>query len=408
MTNWIRRGLRGRTAWRWTALVGCLLVLSGCGSGFFNPSSTGTGSGGGGTGGTPPPTGSSLDSIYVVNSNPNLLTTAGFSLSSTGTLTGLNVSPASTGTLSNTIAINPLGNLVWVGSLLGTISVYVVNSNGTLSIGNGGQAVAQSTPVSSMAVDPTGNFLLVLSSTGTNTPQSVYVYQINPSNGTLTPLSENGVQYVTTDTGNAGQIAFAPNGTQVYVTLGSGGVDALAFSPSNGGLSKLNVHLNPMPGAGADQGLAFDPQGMFLFVTETGINAVRVFAINSDSTLNEVAGSPYTTGLGAKAVVVDKTGAYVYVANSTVNNISAFTLSSTGTLSPLANSPYATGDGPLALAVDNTDGYLVAICGAGNPDLQVFSIAGATGTTPGALTSTATASTGSQNPAVASALAVTP
>ena len=391
-------------------MLGCLLALSGCGK-FFQPNSTGSGSGGGG--GTPTPTpGSTLDSIYVVNSNPNLLTTAGFSLSSTGTLGNLNISPASTGTLSNTIAINPAGSLVWVGSLLGAIYVYVVNSNGTLSLGNNGQALPiSSVSISGMVVDPSGRYLLVLSNTsltGGGTPPNVSVFQINPTNGTLTALTENGNPYVSLDNGSAVQIAFAPNGTQVYVTLGTGGVDALTFSPINGGLSKLSVHLNPLGNGYADQGLATDPKGKYLFVTETGGNGVRVLTINPDGTLNEVAGSPYPTGLGAKSVVVDKTGAYVYVANSTINTISGFSLSSTGTLAPLAGSPYGTGSGPQALAEDNTSGYLVAICGAGNPDLQVFSITGASGATPGALVSAATASTGSQSPAGASALAVTP
>ena len=413
MTNWIRRGLRLRTAWRRAALVGCLLALSGCGSGFFNPSSTGTGSGGGGTGGTPPPpSGSSLDSIYVANGNSSLQTIAGFSLSSAGALANLTVSPNTVGTLPSSLAINPAGSLVWVGSLLGQLEVYVVNSNGTLSLGNNNQPVESDVSASSMVVDPSGNYLLVLSNTGslgggaTSAP-TISVYQIDQSSGALTQLSENGSPTVALDNGSGFQIVFAPNGTQVYVALGTGGVDALTFNPANGGLGKLAVHLPPA-GLGADQGLAFDPQGHFLFVAETGVNGVRVLTINPDSTLNEVAGSPYPTGLGAKSVVVDSTGAYVYVGNSTTNTISGFSLSSTGTLAPLAGSPYVTGSSPYSLAEDNTGAYLVAACTGGNPDLQVFSITGATGATPGALVSVTTASTGNANPAGASALAVTP
>ena len=407
MTTAARRteGSRQRRSWCAAALFCCLLALCGCSSGFFNPKSTGTGSGGGtgGGGGTP---GSGLDSIYVANSNPSTQSVAGFSLSSTGQLASLSVSPASTGTPPTTLAINPAGTLVWVGSPLGSIYVYVVNSNGTLSLGNNGGPVlpTNNIPIGSMVVDPSGNYLLVLSNPGTNTAQAVYVYQIDSNNGTLTALTENGNPYVTLDIGSAGQIAFAPNGTQVYVTLGTGGVDALTFSPSNGGLGKLAVHYAPFSNGGADQGLAFDSAGQYLFMTETAVNAVRVFTINPDSTLTEVPGSPYPTGLGAKAVVVDRTGAYVYVSNSTVGTISGFSLSSTGTLAPLPGSPYATGGGPSALAEDSSSGYLVAVCSSGNPDLQVFSITAGTGV----LASASTTNTSSVNPSIATALAVAP
>jgi 6-phosphogluconolactonase (cycloisomerase 2 family) len=90
-------------------------------------------------------------------------------------------------------------------------------------------------------------------------------------------------------------------------------------------------------------------------------------------------------------VLVDSTGSYVYVANSGSNNISAFLLSPTGALTAISGSPFSTGTTPVSLAEDTSDAFIAVACSGGSPDMQVFSIST---TTPGALTSFATATTG--------------
>ncbi|HVT98471.1 MAG TPA: beta-propeller fold lactonase family protein, partial [Acidobacteriaceae bacterium] len=117
----------------------------------------------------------------------------------------------------------------------------------------------------------------------------------------------------------------------------------------------------------------------------------------------ETSGSPYTTNTGAWSVLVDSTGSYVYVANRTAGTISAFLLTNTGALTAVSGSPFATGSLPVALVEDKTKAYIAVVCSGGNSDLQVFSISS---TTPGALTSFATAKTGT-DPTSASSLAAT-
>jgi 6-phosphogluconolactonase len=345
--------------------------------------------------------------VYVANSNPSLESIAAFSLSTAsgtaGALTALGVSPASVGAVPSLLAINKAGSLLYEETSTGSIYVYVVNSNGSLTLGNSNGVVA-TVFANAMTVDPSGNWLLVGSTPLTGGSSTVQVYQINQTNGVLTATGSP----LALDNGTLAKITFAPNGTNAFAALGTGGVDALTFNSSTGVLGKLSVLLQPLGSSYADNGLAVDPLSKYLFVTETGTNGVRVLAINTNGTLTEVSGSPYLTDLGAGSVIVDKTGAYVYVANSGANSISGFALSSAGVLTPLAGSPYTTGSAPESLAEDSSSGYLLAACAGGNPDLQVFSITPTTGTNPGALVTASTASTGTVSPAVATVVVTTP
>ena len=416
--GWARRG-----GWRQAGLGGCFLLvclpaLVGCGK-FFQPVSTGTGSSSGSGSGSGS---STLDSVYVVNSNPALNDVAALSLTN-GVLANLPNSPSAalpTGATPSAIAINNAGTLVWLGSQLGGVYVFVVNSDGSLTLGNisnGASAPVTGNPAASMVVDPSGNYLVAVANTlsgtnGTSAP-SLYVYSIDQSNGTLTPVGNP----LALDAGTASQITFAPNGTQAFVALGTGGVDIVTFQPSAGSAGLVG-HLNVLGDGSSDNGLSVDPQSKYLFAAETGTNGVRALSIGTNNVLTELPGSPYTVNdasgnqqLGARSVLVDKSGAYVYMTNSTNGTISAWTLNATtGALTEIAGSPFATGLSPYSLAENNGGGYLLVANAGGTPDLQAFSIASATAAVPGALATASTASTGTstEEPATASAVATTP
>ncbi len=410
---------RGRQSMLLCSLI-LLAALAGCGK-FFQPASSGTGTSSGSGSGSGS---STLDSVYVVNSNPLLNDVAALSLTN-GVLSVLPNSPSialPTGATPSSIAINKAGSLVWAGSQQGGIYVFVVNSDGSLTLGNmsnGASSPVTGDPAASMVVDPSGNYLVTIADTlsGTNgtTAPSLYVYSIDQTNGTLTAVANTPVAL---DAGSASQIAFAPNGNQAFVALGSGGVDIVSFQPSSGTpalAAHIVVHNN---GNGfSDNGVAVDPQGKYLFVPETGSNSLRVLGIGTNS-LTELPNEPYTVNdasgnqqLGARSVLVDKTGAYVYMANSTSGTVSAWTLdASTGALTGITGSPFATGLSPFSLTEDSSSGYLLVANAGGTPDLQAFSIAASTAAAPGALAAASTASTGTSaaEPAAASAVAAKP
>lgn len=401
-TGWTGWRLDRRAAPILASVFGSML-LQGCGQFFPPASATGSGSSGG-TG-----TGTTLNTVYIANSNPQLNSITAFSLAS-GKLTNLQNSPLALGQglIPNALAISPKTNLLYAGSALGGIFALVIQTDGSLVIsGNNGPVAGQA--ASTMAVDPSGQWLLAMaslgSSTGTGTTPEIYIFRITPTSGALTMTGQ-----IALDNGTPAQLQFAPNGTQLYATLGTGGIDALTFSPSQGTLNKLSYLQPPLGNSSSDNGMAIDPAGKYLFVAETGTSGVRVFTINTNTTLTEVKGSPFvdtatpTPPLGARAVLVDKTGAFVYVTNSTAGNISAFTLGTTGALTEIPGSPFGTGGSPYSLAESSTGSYLAVACAGGSPDLQIFSITASSG----ALVSAVKATTGSVSPAAATVVATTP
>jgi 6-phosphogluconolactonase len=360
--------------WKVLPLAAATIFLSACGQFFVKP----TGGGGTNTG----------NYLYVGNSA--VASIAGFSLGASG-LAAVSGSPNTLSATPSAIATTPGGSFLYASSLAGAIYGYSIGSTGGLTLLNSGSpVVSQISPVA-IKVDITGNWLIAVDLTPT-----AYLFSIDASTGLLTAEGN-----IPLDAGTPNRIVFTPNNSLVYVALGTGGVDILTFNSSTGSLSGPTGLLKPMQTVNADQGLAVDPGSKYLFVTETGLNGLRVLSIGTSGALTELSGSPYTTGLGPNGVLVDSTGSYVYVANRTDSTASGFLLSATGGLTAIAGSPFATGANPVDLVEDMSNTYVAIACSGGTPDLEVLTIGT---TTPGALQTFAKATTGT-DPTGAAAVA---
>jgi 6-phosphogluconolactonase (cycloisomerase 2 family) len=344
-----------------------LLSLAGCGKFFVSD--------------TTPPGGSGS---YLYEANAVAGTVTGFSIGTSG-ISNTSNSPYSLGVPPNAMAVTPSGSYVYVGSSTGgALYGYSVASSGALSLLNNSNALITGVSPVALSVDPSGQWLIAVDAS-----PAAYVFSIDSSTGLLT---QQGSALNFSIAGSPNRIVFTPNNGLVYVSLGTGGVAICTFNSNTGVLTQTNQVLKPKATANADQGLAVDPAGQYLFAAETGANAVRVLTIASSGALTEVSGSPFKTGLGPTGVLVDSTGSYVYVTNRTDGTVSAFSLSdTTGALTAISGSPFTTGSTPVDLTEDTTDTYLGVACLGGSPDLQVFTIGSSTSTTPGALTSFATA-----------------
>lgn len=356
-------------------MVLSVVLLEGCGN-FFQPvSSSGSGSGGGG--------GTTSGFVYVGNATSTTL--AGFALSSAGALSAVKNSPYSLPVNITSMAVNPANTFLY-GATDGYVYVFSISSTGALTIGNSGNPVATGIAPSGMRVDSTGKWLLVADAANL---QAV-AYGINTSTGTLTSAAST----VTLDQGTPSGILITPNNADVYVSLGTGGVDILSLNSTTGALTS-NEHLKSLGSTNADLGMASDSNSNYLFLAETN-TGVRVLTIGTNGHLTEISGSPYTAGTGPIAIVVDPTNAYVYVANRGDSTISGFSLASTGTLTALTGSPFSTGSSPIDLAFDRSKTYLAVACSGGSPDLQIFKL---DSTTAGKLDSVTTTSTGASSAA---------
>jgi 6-phosphogluconolactonase len=368
----------------------CLFLLGLTGCDFFVPQ---TNSGGGTNTG---------DYLYVANGNNTYL--AGFSVSSTGTLSVLPNSPYNNGVAAQSVTVTPANTFLYAGTTNG-IYAYTINSDGSITIANSGTAVAQDIVATSMQVDSTGGYLLAAGVGTSIGAQAIAIYQINATTGLLTAISGSPLALYTGKGTTATIVApstmlITPNNSYVYVSLGALGVQVLTLS-SGGGLSAGTAPTILAPSSKStspsDTGLASDPSSAFLFVAEIN-TGLRVFSIGTAGALNEVTGSPYAVGTGPVGVLLDTTGSYVYVANKGSNNISGFLLTAaSGKLTAIAGSPFASGGLlPIAMVNDNTKKFIAVINSGsngsgGNSDLQTFKF---DTTTDGKLVAVATATTG--------------
>lgn len=362
--------------------------ISNCVTFTYNtPAST---SGSGGSSGS----GSSATAGYVYVANENSGTIAGFSLSG-GKLTALTGSPYALGTTPSALAATPDGTRLYMASpTSGGIFLYTIGSTGEIAIGNSQQALVTTSSPTYMAVDTTGSWLFVVSSL---TPAMVE-YQINPTTGALTPVAGNTYAL---NGGTPTQIYITPNDKNLYVALGTGGVDSFGFTSSTGALNNHANLASLNPSTNGDNALGSDSNSKYLFVGETG-SGIRAFTIGANAALTPVSGSPFPSSLGPSSIAVDPTSTYVYVTSKTSSVITGYTLSSSGSLALLSTSPFLTGRAPIAISLDPTGKYVVVASSGDYPDIEAYSF---DSTSLGKLDSSDTQATGT-DPTVPISMAV--
>jgi 6-phosphogluconolactonase (cycloisomerase 2 family) len=288
------------------------------------------------------------------------------------------------------LAIPPSNSFLYVGEgagLVGGVYVYAINADGSITLQSAVSPVATAADPVAMQVDPTGSYLVVLNYSAATTDAVIASYQINSSTGALTPTAT----YTIPHAGAAQQMAISSatqsSGLQnVIVTLGGGGIEALAVDSSTGAITDYG-NISPLSATNGslDLGVAINPANTFVYVTETAANLVRAFTFTTSGgtttgQLTAVAGS-FSTGTYPSSVLVDSSGKYVYVTNKTAATISGFSIdSSSGALAALATASFPTGTNPVGLAEDATKTWVGAIDIGGSPDLRMFSIDSATAT----------------------------
>lgn len=368
------------------AAVG-LTILTGC-NGFFPPV-------------VPVPPGSTGNYAYVANTTG---TTASGTNAATGTVTGYVVgagtlkgvpsSPLTLGYQPVAMVVTRNNKFLYVAGL-GNINVYTINSDGSLSAGKS-VAIAN---VVSMDVSPDGQWLVALDS---NILQAqIDVFQIDTTTGGLTAKS-NGTLAIPNAVILPRMLKISANGAYIFAALGSGGDAVFTFNTSEG--IAIGVHSLTVSNKTSDNGLAVDNASAYLYIARSGTGGgVRVFAIGSGGSLNEIAGSPFASGGQAYSVVLDNGSKYVYAANRANGTIYGYSIGAGGGLTALAGSPYTSGSLVMSLGTDSSGDYLLAAANGGNPDLSMYSF---DTTTPGKLNLAATTATGT-DPTGAIAVALT-
>ena len=375
--------------WRamvWSAAPLIMGFMVGC-SGFWDAP---TNSGGGG--GTKP----SSSNFYILNQQTKQI--AAYSIAS-GSLATISGSPYSLLSAPLSIAIDPKGSFLYVGTATG-IFLYSIGSSGQLTLANNGNVISQDI-ATAMQVDASSQWLL---EAGPNLKELLGV-RINPASGV--PLSTT-EQFSILPAATVQQLTVSSDNTRVFVALGSSGTQDVTFtSGSPGSPFGSSLNIPTLNTAGAALSVAVDPAGRLLYIGETAAlpgtsntGGMRVFDFGS---LDELSGSPFATGGLSPAVILPlpygtNKGNYVYVANRNVSGsstglIKGFFIATSGTTNTVSamSDTASAGIAPVGMAQEGMGNYLLVINSGGNPDLQAFTF---DSTTAGKLDSAFTSTTG--------------
>ena len=280
--------------------------------------------------------------------------------------------------MAGALALSALGAVVPAGA--GAIGVYVSNngSNSVSVFGIGAGGVLAPMPCNpattcqtgtnpeGVAVDPSGSHVYVVNN---GIPGSVSVFAIG-AGGVLSPVACDPATIC--KTGNSPQgVAVDPSGSHLYVTNESSNSVSVFAIGAGGVLARVSCDTATSCKTGSlPFGVAVDPSGSHVYVTNNGSpGSVSVFAIGPGGVLSRVTCDPATsctTGSSPEAAAVDPSGSHLYVTNDTgPGSISVFSIGAGGVLTPVTCDPTTsckTGGSPdlFALAVSPDRGPAAA------------------------------------------------
>lgn len=390
----------GRRPWLWFVP---LILMAGC-TGFWDLPSTGSGS----------TTSTTLSSgvFYVLNQSTKQI--AGYTISS-GSLQQISGSPYSLAAAPSCMAISSSGGFLDVGTVNG-IYLYTIGSSGSLSVANNGNPISSDIAA---AIQVNGSWVVDAFSASTGSVQLDAV-PIDPSTGLYNgPGGAPPSQTFNVANASVKQMVLSPDGTNLFVALGTGGTIVVPFASGNSNpLGLTATTIGVLNTGGSALSVAVDQSNHIFYIGETLANSsanpggLRAFNYSSLGTASprtfptQISGSPIASGgLAPNAILPIAAGDYVYVADGQGNNngnIAWFPITTSGTTYTIAaGSSIAAGVLPVGLAEDNESNFVLAISQSGSPDLDAFTMSS------GALTSAIQSSTGT-DPVGAIAIAALP
>lgn len=167
-------------------------------------------------------------------------------------------------------------------------------------------------------------------------------------------------------------LAVDPSGSFVYVTNSeTNNVTAYAINYGTGELKRIaNYKADTTP-----EFPAVDPSGTYLYVPNTNANDISAYRINSNSgRLTKISGSPFAGGVNPRGVAIDPQDKFAYVTDPGGDDISGYKIDpSSGALTQVQGSPFAAGAGPDQL-VTSASGKFVYAANTGSNNISAYRI----------------------------------
>jgi 6-phosphogluconolactonase (cycloisomerase 2 family) len=247
-------------------------------------------------------------------------------------VTGNLVGPIAAGTNPVSVTLSPNGNFLYVlnqGS--SNISVFSVDQT------DGALTPLKNNPTTSTPANPRAMVAA---------PNGKFLYIANPTLGTISGFvmgSDGSLSTISGSPFNAGTspawVTVDPQSKFLYVADQSANqilaftIDAGTGVPSAISGSPFNAGTHPVS-------LATDSSGVLLVAANQGSNNISAYSINTSSgALSQISGSPFGTGISPDFVTVDFTNSFVYVGDSVSNDLTVFAIKS-GALTAVSGSPF--------------------------------------------------------------------
>jgi 6-phosphogluconolactonase (cycloisomerase 2 family) len=264
--------------------------------------------------------------------------------------------PVLTGDEPRAVAIEPSGKFLYVASLLGnSVWGYAIDrATGKTNPVAGSPFATGGLMPQGMVIDRAGRFLYAANNQGAGTfAGSVAAFAIDRASGALIAVA--GSPFALTEpqfSEAANALALTPDSRHLYA--GGGSLATFAVNATTGALTRIAKRYDVYV-----SGLAVDPTGRFLYVTDAVLGAVVGFAIDSNGALSRL---PASYAVGANALGITVIGDLVYVAGRGADLLYGFRINpATGALTPVSGSPVVATDKPAAVAGRGLLGNTLAI-----------------------------------------------
>jgi len=284
-------------------------------------------------------------------------------------------------------------------SSTGNIYGFTIGDGGlpTILSDNGTKALLGEN-VAAMDVSPDGDWLFLLDSSA----QQINVYTIETSTGYIGALTATIPLTLASAAGGTYtplNVKVSPSGDFVVCSLGLGGANVFPFNTSTGANTGPAIGIIPANNQTGIYAAAWDKTNYLYTVGTAGL---QTFSVNS-TTGQPTQINTYTTGAGAKSIVINSNSTDLYVGNQTDGTISAFSIGTAAALTAIGTAAVTGPPSVSQLAINSTGNYLIAAGYDTSKGLELFNI----NATTGALTLGASAGTGSGTSAPTINLATT-
>jgi 6-phosphogluconolactonase len=287
---------------------------------------------------------------------------------------------------------------VYVGNKTSSdVSFFEVGNDGSLSLHQ--NFTSTQIGVASIAVAPTNQFLYVGGFQGA-TGGNAWGFNINAVSGDLSnvpgdPFSATLDPLTAMVVDPSSSFVFANSGDPhaLYAfTIGStGNLTEVANSPFTAGVRGGGIAVSPLGTS----------SGGFVYTADNTNSRVSAYSYDATGALTQITGSPYLSGASPQGIAVDPTGKYLYVTNFADDTVSSFSINAaTGALTPIQAGATAVdtgGAGPVDVKVDPSNQF-VYVVNQTDGSISTFT------TSAGVLTLKGNADTGTSTKAVALAI----